>query len=496
MKPRPISLALVALIALGGCVDRQKQDDAKRTAQVINDPTVEVVAEPATVKTLEQTAVVTGSVTTSDDTQVGPNVGGKLARVLVSDGDTVAAGQAIAVMDVSNLSSALNGALAQELSARGGLSQAQSALSQALRNQAINPSKSAAGIRSAQASLRSAQANLAKVRAGARPQERLQAQATVASAKANLETQTKQLDRIRNLVQQGAIAGSQLDLQQATFESAQTQYKNAVQSLGLIQAGNRTEDVTAAQESVRSAQEGVATARANQQLDSLYADQVANAQAGVASAKAAIQSAQAGVAQARQNLGDATVRAPFAGKVSGRPVQPGSVLGAGSPIVRIVGTQGVYFESDVTSDQVNRLAAGQKVAIVVDALAGRSFPGTVRTVGSLGSSVGRLFSARIVFDGAPSEVKPGMFARGTIVLQTIPNSTVLPSTAVLKDTKGTYVMTVQGGTARRAPVEVGLVQNEITQVSGLPVGAQVVVQGQNNLQEGAKVSVVKAETKA
>lgn len=491
MNPRSIPLALIALAFVGGCVDRQAQSQAKETAQVINDPTVEVVAQPATTKDLQQTIVVTGDVTTSDDTQVGPKLSGRIVSVAVDDGDRVTAGQVLAQMDTANLASALQQALAQEAQARATLSQAQSALSQALSNQAINPSKSASAIRSAQAQLRSAQANLAKVRSGARPQERLQAQAQVASAKANLDTQTKQLERIRNLVKEGAVAGSQLDVQEATYEAARTTYQNAVQSLALIREGNRTEDISAAQESVRSAQEAVATARSNQSLDVLYGDQVSNARAQIQSAQAQIAAAAAGAAQARQNLADATIRAPFAGVVSGRPVQPGTVVSPGSSIVRLVGSQGVYFEGSIPSSSINDVRTNQKVQIAVDALNGRTFPGTVRTVGAQGSSVGRLFSARIAFDGAPSEVKPGMFARGTIVLRTIPGATVLPATAVLKDENANYVMVVQGGKAKRTPVQVGFIQGNDTQVSGLPAGAQVVVKGQTNLADGAGVKVTK-----
>ncbi len=495
MNPRFLPVALLALALAGGCVDRKAPAQAAATAKVINDPVAEVVAAPPSTKDLTQTVVVTGDVTTSDDTQVGPKASGKVVSVFVNDGDAVTTGQVVAQLDTSNLNSVLQQAVAQESQARATLAQAQSALSQALSNQAYNPSKSSAAIRSAQAQLRSAQANLAKVRSGARPQERLQAQAQVASAKANLETQTKQLERIRTLVREGAVAGSQLDTQQATFEAAQTTYQNAVQALSLIQAGNRAEDIAAAQEQVKVAQEGLATAKSNKSLDVLYNDQVANAKAQVQAAQAQIQAAQAGIAGARQNIADATIRAPFAGTVSGRPVQPGTVVSPGTAILRLVGGQGIYFEGSVPSDRVNDIRAGQSVSVAIDALDGRTFPATVRTVGAQGSSIGRLFTARIAFVGAPTEVKPGMFARGTIVLKTFPGATVLPATAVLKDDDGSYVMLAQNGTAKKARVETGFAQGEEVQVNGLPSGAQVVVKGQNNLADGAKIKTVKDESK-
>lgn len=491
MKTPPIALAAL-LLAGGGCVNREAQKQARETAAVINDPVVQVVAQPANYGNVQETVTVTGDVTTAADSQVGPKASGRVTQVLVNDGDRVAADQSVAQMDTSVLAAQLAQASAQEFQARATLGQAQSALSQALRNQAINPQKSTAAIGSAQATLRSAQANYAKVKTGARPQERLQAQSTVASAKANLETQTKQLDRIRNLVQEGAIAGSQLDTQQAAFEAARTQYQNAVQSLNLIQQGNRAEDVAAALEQVRAAQQGVETAKANQSLDALYIDQVSNARAGIAAAQANIQAAAAGVAQAKQNLADATIRAPFAGTVAGRPVQPGTVVAPGSAILRLVGSQGVYFDGNIPAETINDLKAGQPATISVDAVPGKTFPGTVKTVGNLGSSVGRLFSARIVFDGVPADVRPGMFARGTIVLRTVRDAATVPSTAILTDDTGSYVMLVQNGAAHKTRVTPGLVQGESTQVTGLPPGAQVIVKGASSLAEGAKVKAVAA----
>ena len=497
MNPRTLLLAAQlivggALLASAGCVDRQAQKQARETAAVINDPTVEVVVQPAATKTVEQTLLVTGDATTADDTNVGPKATGKLVALFVNDGDRVSAGQTIAQMDTAVLSSQLAQANAQEAQARASLGQARAGQSQALRNQALNPAKSLAAIRNAQAQFRSAQANLAKLKTGARPQERLQAQATVASAKANLETQTKQLERIRNLVQQGALAGSQLDTQQAAFEAARTQYQNAVQSLNLINVGNRAEDIAAGQEQVRAAQAGVATAKANQSLDALYTDQVASANAQVAAAQAQVVAAQAAAAQARTNLSDATIKAPFAGTVSGKPIQVGTVLSPGATIVRLVGSSGIYFDGDVPSDLVDRLKPGQKVQVAVDALAGRIFPATVRNVGNLGASVGRLFSVRIVFDGVPADVRPGMFARGTVVLQSVPGATVVPTNAILKDDKGAYVMTVVSNAAKKVPVVAGLAQGDETQVTGLTPGTPVVVKGQNGLADGAKLKVNKA----
>ncbi|RYG26153.1 biotin/lipoyl-binding protein, partial [bacterium] len=121
MRFIPLTVLSLALV-VGGCVDREKQSQAKQTAAVINDPTAEVVAQPPTTKTLQQTAVVTGNVTTSSDSEVGPKFSGRVARVFVNDGDPVSTGQPLAQLDTGVLSAQLQQAIGQESSARATLS--------------------------------------------------------------------------------------------------------------------------------------------------------------------------------------------------------------------------------------------------------------------------------------------------------------------------------------------------------------------------------------
>ncbi|HEY0868032.1 MAG TPA: efflux RND transporter periplasmic adaptor subunit, partial [Fimbriimonas sp.] len=261
------------------------------------------------------------------------------------------------------------------------------------------------------------------------------------------------------------------------------------QTLAIMENGTRSEDIATARANVQQAEEGVRTARAQKSLDVVLADQVNGARAQVESARANVQSAGAQVRIAQQNLADTLIRAPFAGRVQGKPAQVGTVVAPGTPIIRLVGGDGVYFSGQVPESQIQKVQAGESVDVTIDAFPGRKFVGRIAAVSPQGSSVGRLFDVRVQIAGETSSLKPGMFARGSVQLEVVPSATVVPKTAVVTQGNSRYVFVVDGDKAKRVPVQTGLEQGTMIQVKGVPANAQVIVRGQNGLSEGAPIRV-------
>lgn len=146
---------------------------------------------------------------------VSTKVNGRLAKVLVNEGDSVTAGQVIAVIEQREF-------------------QAQ--------------------VEQAKANLAKAQSNLAKLEAGNRPQEITQAQASVSQAQANLDNARKNYERDEILYQQGAISGQQRDASKTAYEVARAQYTSASEQYSLTAEGPRQEDIQAAKAQVQQAQ--------------------------------------------------------------------------------------------------------------------------------------------------------------------------------------------------------------------------------------------------
>lgn len=468
-----VALAVLALASVG-CVDRGRQAQAKKTTELVSNPTRPVSTQPIQFKTVSETLAITGQVTTSEDTMIGAKRSGRLVSVAVRDGDAVKAGQVIATLDASDAQAQMRQALAA-------LSGAQSQLAQAKINAAIAPSKSSAAVASAQAQLRSAKAQLKKAQAGARPQERIQVDWQVKSAKTNMDTAQAEYDRTQKLVAQGAIAASRLDQAQNALMAAQTQYNAALQNQALIKQGTRSEDLMVAQEAVRAAQEAVRQAQANKQLDAIMTTQVMTAQAQV-------QAAQSQLDIARQALSDTMIRAPFSGRVAGKPMQPGTVVSPGQTIVRLIGSSGLYFEGDVPESQVSIVQPGKAATVKIDALPSQTFTGKVLALSPVGQDVGRQFRARVQINGDLSAVRPGMFASGDILIRSV-SGIVVPASAVVQRDGKPVVFVVDGKKARQVAVTVGLRQGNDVQVTGLVNGQMIVVRGQEDLVDGSAVEV-------
>ncbi len=481
-----ISILALALV-IGGCVDRGAQTRAKKTEEILSNPVVAVRTLPVNVQTLQETIEITGQVTTSTDSQVGAKNSGKIVAVYVKDGDPVSAGQTIAVQDTSSLNAQLNQALAGVQSAASSMQAANAQLSQAVSNARIQPTRSASAVRQAEAQLRSAKAQLTKALAGARQEERSQAEWNVRQAKSALDKAQRDLDRYTKLVAEGAVAAAVLEQYRLAYDTAQANYNSALQQQ--LALGNRSEDIDIARETVRQAEEGVRSAKAQQALDVNLNDQVQAARSQVSSARAQMQSAQAQVALARQAIADATIKAPFSGKVSGNPVQAGTVVGPGSPVARIVGKEGSYFEGEVPETNIDKIGVGSPVSVSVSALNGVSFTGTVQAVSPAGETVGRLFRVRVAFSGDTSTLKPGMYAVGKVTVRTVPNAPTVPIAAIVKRDGKDVVFVLDGDKAKLVTVQTGLQTNGVVQVDGLTSGQQVIIAGQNSLDDGSKVNL-------
>lgn len=472
------ALAVVTAYAVTGCkVDRVAQQEAKEVAKVVTDPVVEVKTISPRVAALDETLDVNGEVVTNDDTQISAQTSGKLVSVTVKEGDSISAGQVIAVLDSESL-------VQQNLQARAQLASLRAQLSSAQNNARLSPSRSKAAVRQAEAALRNAKVMLQKALNGARNEERDQAENNLRAAKSNLDTAKKQLERTKTLVKEGALAEAQLDSAKNGYEVALAQYDNALQANTLIKNVTRPEDIASAREMVRQAEQGLETAKANQKLDVTLQDQV-NA------ARAQVESAQAQVAVTEKNLREATVRAPFSGRIYGKPLQVGTVVAPGTPIARVISGAGTYFDGQVPSSAVTKVQPGKMVTIKVDSFPDRSFTGKVISVSPLGDQVARLFSVRVQFLAGAGEVKPGMFAKASIVLNTIQDAVMVPSTSVISSSGKRFVFAVEGGTAKRLPVQTGIAKADYVQVIGLASNSKVVVKGQDRLVDGAKVSEAK-----
>lgn len=478
-----IIIPLLLLAALAGCADREGQRLAKQTETLVTKKAKPVRLVSVQTKSLTEFIDITGDVVTSEESAVGSKVGGKLLAVYVRNGDAVSAGQLLATVDSAN-----QGLAVQQ--ARSQMAAAQASLNQALTNARVTPQRTAAAVEAARAQVRSAKAQLEKALRGARTEERKQADAAVAAASSNMETARKQRDRVKKLYEEGAASQQAYEQVENAYQASLNQFTQATQQREMLQNGVRPEDIESARAQVRQAEEGLRQAEANRKLDALLMDQVNAARANLDSARTQLSLAQ-------NNLSDTQVRAPFSGHVSGNPLQAGTVIAPGTPIVRVVGKGGSYFEGAVPANSLSAIKIGSPVEISIDGMSDLAkLIGTVSSISPNASSVGRVFKVRIEMPAGAAEVRPGMFARGKVSIREVPDAKVVPSGAIVVRNDKQVVFVLDGTKVRMQPVITGIVQDGLTQVKGLMGNEQVVITGQSDLDEGTLVEPEKVSLSA
>ena len=471
--------AAATLLTTAGCVDRQQQKQAKRTQVILGDQTKPVSVMPVSTQTISETLEITGDLTTAFDATISSKASGRLVAVYVNDGDFVKAGQVVAVQETEN-------AMTQLQSAQSQVAGARAALNQAIANAKAGPLKSSAALASAQAQLRSARAQLQKAKSGARPEERQQAESSVNSAKSALDTAKKELDRQRELEAAGASSRQRREQAENAYQAALSAYESARSQLSMMENWSRKEDIQSAQELVLQGEEAVKQAKAQKTLDVLLDEQVS-------SARAQVSGAMSNVNLIQQSIRDAQIKSPFAGRISGKPIQAGEFLPPGGKVARVIGLKGLYLEGQVPESEISSVHTGSAVAVNVGSLGNKTFAGKIVAISPLAQDAGRLFNVRVQIYSDSPDLKPGMFARGIVNLRSVPGAVVVPTRAIVDVAGEKFVYVIQGDTAKKVPVKTGLQQGENVQVSGIKPGDSVVIQGQAQLSEGAKVKIEAAK---
>ena len=223
------------------------------------------------------------------------------------------------------------------------------------------------------------------------------------------------------------------------------------------------------------------------------------AEADVAVAEASLQLARQQVSQAEANrsiaerqLSDATVLAPCDGTVAARLREPGEMVGAGTPVVKVTGTERLKALAFLPARHYAEVVPGETELSV---RVGDAAPVAAKVAAKSPAIDPRLrvFEIKALVPGTESAAS-GAMADFRIVFERREGVSV-PQDAVLSRAAGTVVFVAQeDGTAKETPVEVGLRDGGRAEIlSGLAPGAPVIVRGQTQLYDGRKVSVAGTE---
>lgn len=225
--------------------------------------------------------------------------------------------------------------------------------------------------------------------------------------------------------------------------------------------------------------------RVRTQREASEAD-AAVAEASLRLARQQVSQAEAQLAIAERQLADATVLAPCDGTVAARLREPGEMVGAGVPVVKVTGTDRLKALAFLPARHYAEVVPGEtELAIRV----GDAEPIAAKVAAKSPEIDPRLrvFEIKALVPGSGSAA-PGAMADFRIVFERREGLAV-PQEAVLSRAAGTVVFVAgEDGRAKETPVEVGLRDGGRAEIlSGLALGDPVIVQGQTQLYDGRAI---------
>ncbi|HVR83073.1 MAG TPA: efflux RND transporter periplasmic adaptor subunit [Planctomycetota bacterium] len=329
---------------------------------------------------------------------VGSRAGGRVKEVRVREGEPVAAGQALLVIESGDWP-------AQLAQAEGQLAEAQAALEKLERG--ARPEE----LEEARARALETQAAFEETRTGARREQIAAREALLAGQEVALEKAQRDARRIHTVMDlgSGAVAQADVDAADLGVRAAQAARDASREQLAELKNGSRREDIEQAQ--ARAFQAGAAEKllKAGSRVED------------IAQARGQVAAARGKVDQIRVMIEELVVRAPRAARVEACDLRPGDLLAPSAIAATLLEEDQLYVRIYVPETQIGHLRVGQTVPITVDSFPGKRFEGVVERINQVGEfsprnlqtadeRANQVFGTRIGIRTGREELRAGMAA--------------------------------------------------------------------------------------
>jgi membrane fusion protein, multidrug efflux system len=201
--------------------------------------------------------------------------------------------------------------------------------------------------------------------------------------------------------------------------------------------------------------------------------------------------AEARVITARKRLADSFIRAPFGGYVNKRFVEEGTYLNAAKELFEIVEMTKLNMIVNVSEKQVLSVNQAKDITVNADVYPGVSYKAKVNFIGAK-ADANLNFPVELEINNIKDKpLRAGMYGRATFNLPSTKSSLVVPRAALIGSIDNAQVYVVTGDSVKLKELVAGKVfANTVEVVSGLANGDRVVTNGQINLSDGDKVTVL------
>jgi membrane fusion protein (multidrug efflux system) len=212
-------------------------------------------------------------------------------------------------------------------------------------------------------------------------------------------------------------------------------------------------------------------------------------------AAAGLNAAKANLELAQISLRESTIISPIDGVATVKHIDEGNLIRVGDRLVTIADIRTVKIVVAVSEKYGGGVTVGMPVKIGVDTLPDSQFEAKVYSVYPALDAQTHAIQIEIRLDNSGMLLKPGMFARVTLVTQAKKDVVVVPRDVVLGGKiDEPYVYVVDSGVAHKRIVKLGITQADRCEITdGLKSGESLVVNGMHFLKDGVAVEVVRLE---
>lgn len=190
-------------------------------------------------------------------------------------------------------------------------------------------------------------------------------------------------------------------------------------------------------------------------------------------------------------LENTVLLSPINGVVTARNYDDGDMFNMGQPLYVVEEIRPVKLKVNVSEGLYTKIKKGMLVDVQLDVFGDEVFKGKINLVYPSLDPATRTFPVEVLIDNSNERVRPGMFARVTFFYGTAKHI-VVPDIAIVKQqgSGDRYVYTVKDGKVEFKKVELGRrMHAEYEVLSGLTSGDQVVIGGQNRINNGMEVEI-------
>jgi len=298
-----------------------------------------------------------------------------------------------------------------------------------------------------------AQAAYAIATASTLPEDIQKAQGDTQAAKLALEAEQKLYDSRQDLYKQGAMPRKDLDQATVSLAQAKSLYEIAQHHLDALMAGGK--------------------------------------QQALKSAAGQLESAKGKYLGAEAQLNYAEIRSPISGVVTDRPLYPGEMAAAGTPLLTVMDISSVIARAHIPQEQAALLKVGDKATIAVP---GEDEPieGKVTVVSPALDPNSTTVEVWVQAKNPKGRLRPGTSVQISALARALPNSVVIPASAVLATPDGgSYVMVAGADNkAHQKTVKTGVRQGDQVQIlDGLAEGNRVIASGAYGLPDNTTIRV-------